>query len=220
VSWQRGVGCLGALLFAWATAACGSRTGLLDAPVPLNVGSWPDASALRDGGEDGSNEGGSDDSGAGVDASADAPIDAPAPCATGTVVGDVFGQTVDFANGAALPAGRYRVTYVDGCMKYSSSQGWTVNAYSLGAGTPDHWWFVAGGQPVTDVIPPGTVGYLPGAGAYGSFDACVQASLALPPVELTITGGPLGVWLQDDPYGDNVPGPNGRSPTWKIECAP
>ena len=31
-----------------------------------------------------------------------------------------------------LPAGRYRVEYVDGCLKYSGSQGWSLNAYADG----------------------------------------------------------------------------------------
>src|SRR5580692_1891090 len=128
---------------------------------------------------------------------------------------------MDFANGASLAPGRYVVTYVDGCMKYSTSQDWTVNAYALGnpAGT-DHWWFMSQGNLVESVIPPGTVGYLAGQGGYATFDECVQANLALPPVELTIPGGTLGVWLEDDPYEDNSTGPDGRAPAWSLECVP
>src|SRR5258708_7412568 len=47
--------------------------------------------------------------------------DAPS-CDYGTVVSDAFGATVFFAGGAGLPAGRYRVRYLDGCMKDSTNQ--------------------------------------------------------------------------------------------------
>lgn len=137
------------------------------------------------------------------------------------MVGDVFGQSVSFAGGAALAPGRYRVTYVDGCMKYSSAQDWSVNAYALDdAAGSDHWWFVNDGQQVASVIPPGTVGFVVGQGGYATFDECVQANLAVPPVELTLPGGPLAVWLADSPYTDNAAGPDGRAPSWSLECAP
>ncbi len=84
-----------------------------------------------------------------VDAATDAPdaevadvgLGEDAPCDYGVVVGDVFGQTTYFAGGAPLPAGRYTLTYVDGCMKYSGDQGWTVNAYTQ-ASSADEWYLV------------------------------------------------------------------------------
>jgi hypothetical protein len=204
--------------------ACGSRTGLLaeppsdaaeppsDAGVPL-----PDAHAAADAS---TQESGPRDAGPDT-AIADAREEDAPPCNLGRVTGDVFGKTVDFANGATIAPGRYRVRYVDGCMKYSAAQDWSVNAYALGdpAGS-DHWWFVSAGQQVTSVIPPGTVGFRVGQGGYATFDECVQANLALPPVELTLSSGPFGLWLEDNPYGDNVAGSNGRSPTWELECVP
>jgi hypothetical protein len=187
----RGAATLTAALVA---AACGSRTGL-PTPTPTD-----EPSGVPDSG---------------------APGDAAASCQLGTVVGDVFGGTTYFAGGASLSPGRYRVTYVDGCMKYNPSQDWSVNAYALGdpAGS-DHWWFSSQGQLVTSVIPPGTVGFLVGQGGYGTFDECVQANLALPPIEVTLQAGPLGVELQDSPYSDNLVGPDGGAPTWSLECVP
>jgi hypothetical protein len=210
---------------ALSFAACGARTGLL---VEDAVDSLPSADAAADVEADArvdvdAEADGEADAYAGADADVVADVepeaDAPA-CKLGNVTGDAFGNTVYFANGAALPAGTYRVTYVDGCMKYSASQDWSVNAYGLNdpAGS-DHWWFVANGQRIASVIPPGTVGFLVGQGGFATFDECVQANLALPPVDITIPAGPLGVWLEDNPYGDNVPGLNGRSPTWSLQCA-
>jgi hypothetical protein len=176
--------------------ACGSRTPLL---VPEEEAFAPEAGPSFDAGTP----------------------DATFSCDLGQVTGDVFGQTALFAGGRILAAGRYRVSYVGGCMKYSSSQAWIVNAYPLGSSAgSDHWWFVASGQNVDTAIPPGTVGFLSGQGAFTNFDDCVHASLAVPPVDLVLSEGTLGVWLEDEPYGDNVPGVNGDSPTWSLECLP
>jgi hypothetical protein len=127
---------------------------------------------------------------------------------------DVFGTIVRFAGGKSLPAGHYRVEYVDGCMKYSGNQGWSVHAYRDGT---DAWWLV--GETTSDriVMPPGTVGFLVGAGGFATFDACVAANRNLAAaVEFDFKGGRLGVWLRDDPYVDNIAGENGRNPRWKI----
>jgi hypothetical protein len=35
-------------------------------------------------------------------------------------------------------------------------------------------------------------------------------------VEFDFDGGPLGVWLNDTPYLDNVAGDNGRNPAWSL----
>ena len=147
----------------------------------------------------------------------DVTIEAPAPpCDFGNVVSDVFGKVVYWNGGAPLPAGHYRVTYVDGCMKYSSGQDWSVNAYD---GAPDSYWLVTGAM--TELaVPPGTVGFIQGSGGFASFDACVAANASDPAVDLDFPGGTLGVWLQDDPYSDNVPGVAGRNPTWHLSSCP
>jgi hypothetical protein len=144
-----------------------------------------------------------------------APIDAA--CTFAPARGDVTGTLRSFASGAELPAGRYRVRYIDGCMKYAPGQGWTVNAYAPDAGV-DRWHLVASGSRPIDLVLPGHVGFVLGAGGFADFDDCVASSLREPPIEFDFAGGVLGVRLTDSPYSDNVDGIDGRSPTWAIEC--
>lgn len=69
------------------------------------------------------------------------------------------------------------------------------------------------------VVPPGTIGYAPGAGAYASFEDCVNASKSKPAVEFDLTTSKrLGIWLLDAPYSDNVAGESSRNPKWKLEA--
>ena len=127
---------------------------------------------------------------------------------------DLFGTPAYFNQGQPVPAGTYRITYVDGCMKYASSQGWTVNAY---AANQSCWYVVGVTTSDRIVVPPGTVGYSVGGGAYANFEDCVTASLQVPPVEFTLAQPtPLGVWLLDSPYSDNVAGIDNRNPTWRL----
>jgi hypothetical protein len=46
-----------------------------------------------------------------------------------------------------------------------------------------------------------------------------RAATTAPSVDFDFAGGELGVWLEDNPYSDNVPGLNGRSPAWRLTCA-
>jgi hypothetical protein len=70
------------------------------------------------------------DGAAEADASgADAGADDAGSCDLGTAQNgataqnlSLFGDVTWFADGAVLPAGRYRISYVDGCMKYGSGQ--------------------------------------------------------------------------------------------------
>jgi hypothetical protein len=140
--------------------------------------------------------------------------DAGDTCEFGSVVGDVYGRVIYFAHGAFLPPGRYRVAYVDGCMKYSASQDWAVHAYPQGSTGSDNWWLVGGSRKV--VMPSGTVGFLVASGGFATFADCVAANRVLPPIEFDFGGGSIGLWLQDEPYGDNLPGKGGRSPTWRL----
>jgi hypothetical protein len=141
------------------------------------------------------------------------PIDA-GPCDfDATVVSDIFGQTVFINAGNPWPAGRYRITYVDGCMKYAAvGQDWSVNAYANG---PDNFWLVDASHNLL-LVPPGTAGFLAGQGGFSLFDDCVAANHALQPIEFDFAGGALGVWLEDSPYSDNEVGEGGRNPTWRI----
>jgi len=176
-----------------------------------------------DGGD--STTAGDGDGGGGEDAGAD---DAEAGCSFGTAASlatpgslDLFGQVSYFADGGALPQGRYRVSYVDGCMKYSGSQGWTIHAYANGSIA---WWLVGASTSQKYLMPPGTVGWNPADGAFTAFADCVAANLALAPTDFDFDGGVLGVWLQDSPYSDNLAGESGRNPTWNLTglgpCAP
>jgi hypothetical protein len=127
-----------------------------------------------------------------------------------------FGQPAWFNDGKPLPPGKYLLTYADGCLKYSSTQGWTVNADPRGGPS---WWII--GATVADrrVVPPGTAGITLGRGAYARFDECVAASRHAPPEIIEHAGGVLGFWLDDSYYDDNVPGEAGRNPTWKLTPA-
>jgi hypothetical protein len=125
----------------------------------------------------------------------------------------LFGTPVYFNGGAALPAGTYVVSYVDGCMKYSGAQGWTVNAYADGS---DGWWLIGASTADKKLVLPGNVGFLVGAGGFAMFEDCVAASKAAPLETFEHAGGPLGIWLQDNPYTDNVAGEGGRNPQWSL----
>lgn len=127
---------------------------------------------------------------------------------------NLFGEVVYFANGEALPAGHYRIQYVDGCMKYGSGQAWAVHAFADGS---IGWWFVGESTADRVVMPPGTAGF----STFSTFDECVAANLLLPATELDFAGGKLGVWLADSPYSDNVAGVDNRNPKWnlvRVDC--
>ncbi len=63
---------------------------------------------------------------------------------------------------------------------------------------------------------PGTVGFLVGSGGFATFDECVAANQLVAPIEFAFDGGPIGVWLEDYPYTDNLAGMNGRNPKWDL----
>ena len=199
------------LLLAGLLVGCGSST---------NFGNdgGPDASGadatIADGGSDASDSGVSFGDGGVADASCG--FGSAGNFATQASL-DLFGQTVFFVDGGALPAGHYQIAYVDGCMKYGAPQDWTVNAYAEDAGS-DHWWVVRNSSGTQTVLtPPGTSGYLVDAGGYATFTDCVNANLLQDqPKEFDFDGGPLGLWLADSPYTDNVAGDNGRNPKWSL----
>jgi hypothetical protein len=130
---------------------------------------------------------------------------------------NLFGQTVYFEDGGALPAGTYRIAYRDGCMKYGTNQGWACN----GAQWLSDGWYVVGATTSDRITPaPCTWATNPlsttSDGMFASFDDCVDASLAVPPIDFAFDGGPIGVWLSDYPYSDNTPGESGRNPKFSL----
>jgi hypothetical protein len=154
--------------------------------------------------------------------------DAPMNCSFGEVTSEataddlsLFGTPVYFNGGTSLPAGTYVVSYVDGCMKYSAGQGWTVNAYADGS---DGWWLIGASTDDKKLVLPGNIGFQVGAGGFAMFEDCVAASTAARPETFEHAGGQLGIWLQDSPYTDNLAGEGGRNPKWSLvrigECPP
>lgn len=160
-----------------------------------------------------SSSSGGTDSGADADA---APVDAGDSCDFGDVVGDEQGNVKAFYGGNAVPAGKYRISYVKGCFKYAGTQSWAVHAYEPSAtGTvADSTWALVGAatSDVKMVKLPGTVGF----STYATFAECVTANQALAAVEYDHAGGALGIWLYDTIYTDNVAGENGENPTWRL----
>lgn len=123
---------------------------------------------------------------------------------------DLFGNITYFAQGKQLPAGRYRVAYVDGCMKFNPVLPWSVNnAASSG------WWLVGASSTERIVALPGNAdnGFL---SSFGGFEECVTKNQALSAKEFDFVGGKLGIWLDDGPYTDNQAGEGGRNPRWKL----
>jgi hypothetical protein len=191
-------------------AGCGKANG-----ESLDVGSddsgataEPDASVTIDGG--------GTDHGAGVFTTTDAgagPSDGGGLCDLGSAgnVGsaanpNLFGTIVYYEDGGPLPAGRYRATYVGGCMEYDFLEGWAVQAPS-----PSGFWFVGDTSDNRIVQPPGLTTSNP------AFAGCVTANLAVAPAEFEFDGGKIGVWLNDNPYVDNVEGPDGGNPKWSLQ---
>ncbi|MCC6644592.1 MAG: hypothetical protein IT374_03345 [Polyangiaceae bacterium] len=134
----------------------------------------------------------------------------------------LFGDPLYFANGDVVPAGTYRFTYLDGCMKYSDSQSWTVNAYATGTYAT---WQVIGDDPGVFLgTLPGKSDYSTGGGADSDFEACVDEGKTMPPLDVVFaTPSKIGVRLSDSPVTDNAAGLNGRNPTWrltKVDCGP
>jgi hypothetical protein len=112
-----------------------------------------------------------------------------------------------FAGGADFPAGHYRVTYVDGCIRYDPTiYWWAVN------GSFNFEYMIAGATTADAIqVAPGVVSLVGDT----SFDDCVAASQGLS-ADITFAGGKLGIYNNDFKPSDNVPG-TGGNPTWRLE---
>jgi hypothetical protein len=122
---------------------------------------------------------------------------------------NLFGQIVYYDDGGNLPKGRYEAKYLGGCMKYDWLFNWQVQASWPDAGGGG-FWFVGDTSSDRIVMPPGVTM------SYADFDACVAANLTASPEDFEFDGGKLGIWLNDDPYTDNVAGPDGGNPRWQL----
>lgn len=191
--------------------------GEVDASTAEDAGSIEEDAGLADAAVD---DAGQPDGGEVADAGA---ADAADICSVGTAASyasnanpNLFGQVVYYADGGVLPAGKYSVQYVDGCMKYAPSQGWTIHAYANGSIA---WWLVGSTTSQRIVMPPGTVGIFPPPSdtAFQTFDECVAENLKLSAKEFDFEGGMLGLWVADSNYPDNVVGTDGRNPKWELK---
>jgi hypothetical protein len=125
-----------------------------------------------------------------------------------------------FAGGADLPAGRYRLTYLDGCFCYGvpvATLGWTVHA-SKAAG---FGCFLIGANGMTLMPTPGTDGFTVDAGSFETYAKCVAANCGQAPLDFDFAGGKLGVARNggtalaefDDSDGSDM---GGRGPTFRL----
>jgi hypothetical protein len=130
------------------------------------------------------------------------------------LVADIFGVPTFFSGGASLPAGRYRVTYVDGCMMYDASWAWTVHGFPT-------FEFELIGATTAEVLArvPGTEAPI-GVGITGFpiYEDCIAANRALPPLDFDFAGGQLGIWQNDFKPDDNIAG--AMNPTWRLSQLP
>jgi hypothetical protein len=132
----------------------------------------------------------------------------------------------NFAGGAAFPAGRYRIEYVDGCRRYDNTAAWTLHASLLAAGLSSEgrggcYMIMSNDRAVE--LAPGTAGVVVGegpdpAGAFASYDECVAANRMQAPRELTFSTGTIGIMNAGDSSSDKTTGEaiGRRSPTYRL----
>lgn len=122
-----------------------------------------------------------------------------------TVTPDILSGAVSYFNLNA-PAGNYKVSYVNGALKYSPAAGWSLNDEAMFGGQYRIYYTSAEGTTVPIAFPGTTTQY--------SSQALVEAANAGKSVQFTHYGGSIGCYLFDTIYNDNVPGsPN---PTFQL----
>ena len=118
-----------------------------------------------------------------------------------------------FSAATSLPAGRYRIAYVDGSDEIDANWAWTVQ------GAPN-FQFVLIGASTTNVLGvlPGTVATIAfGVTGYLNFDDCTAANRALPPLDSTLREVSLGFGKTTGRRATTYPAPGtrrGGSPVW------
>jgi hypothetical protein len=132
---------------------------------------------------------------------------------------DVHGAATYFENGASLPAGKYRLEYVNGCMEwgqYALGWHWTIDTPAEYPGGPLGQCLLVGSSTAN------VIGALPGtAGApgYDTYSECVAANMSMDaPLDFDFAGGKLGLWMNDNNPADDSGGESecGFSPTWRL----
>jgi hypothetical protein len=163
----------------------------------------------------------------------------PPPCDLGdgivlpeALTVDVAGGAIQYyAHGAVLPAGRYQLSYVDGCATFGGrpsdglNVGWTVNGQAT---MPGVWGcYLAAADGAAFAVTPGTTGTFAGpstddgiGGAFMTYAECVEANCDLPAFEFDFPGGKLGVGRDGGGVGsvDDLGGEaeGGVSPTFRL----
>ena len=121
---------------------------------------------------------------------------------------DMFGMPSFFAEGADLPAGRYRIDYVDGCIRFDPLiYFWTVHGFVT-------FEYVVFRESTANLIglAPGVVSLF----GYGVFEDCITANKAVEPLLVDHPGGKLGIWNNDFMPSDNTAGEGNRNPKWRL----
>ncbi|MFQ5571108.1 MAG: hypothetical protein ACE5G0_15620 [Rhodothermales bacterium] len=116
----------------------------------------------------------------------------------------LYGEHVSFCSGDSLPAGRYRITYLEGAHRFSDDP---ANPYYDWDASSVYIYHDDGKNSLL----------APGPTAYRGFDivADVTAAYAGRRVEFDHKGGKISMHMQDNPYSDNVSGI--PAPTYKLE---
>lgn len=122
---------------------------------------------------------------------------------------DALSSTVAYFNGgSSIAAGTYRVYYINGAMKFATTLGWDLAATWYGSPNDQQGQFVKYNGGSNQVFIP-TIS----DGNYTTQALC-EAANAGKYVEITHTGGTIGVYCKDyytpgpgpDGHGDNVSG--------------
>lgn len=118
-----------------------------------------------------------------------------APTTYDTVQPTIENDTPSYFNsGASWPSGIYRVTYIEGALRYNEMFDWGLNDSAL------HRFTILYNDGAAEAIAP-SLDYQKLAS-----QVAIEVHNAGQFVEFTHTGGKIGVFLEDFPYSDNVPG--------------
>lgn len=129
----------------------------------------------------------------------------------GNVTPDINSGTRSYWNLAQdIPAGNYRIAYVNGAVRYNASGEWWLNHDN---NSPFGGYRIAYNNDAATAVFPGTASSTDGTHFFSQAE--VEAANAGRSITFAHTGGRIGVYLSDQPYADNLPGsPN---PTFKLE---
>lgn len=127
----------------------------------------------------------------------------------GELTPDIFSNDPSFfADGDDLPAGRYGVEWVDGCVRYDP----LIYFWSVNGSFNFEYWIIGGSTNELLHLAPVPEDLF----GQATFDECIALSAMAPPVAFDFAGGKLGMFNNDFKPDDNTPGEGGRNPTFKL----